>query len=196
MFNSVVLKRAKFFTWTVAILAIISTLTINFFPKTLYYFWFYPPLINQGEFWRLFSPCFIHFEFMGNGIVHILFNLLIWFYFASAIEFLEKNWKLPLIFLISSLSSNIAAFWAYGYNFGGLSGVNFALLGYVGVFILLDKPPYNYLASKSLIIFFIIYMLIGFTGIFGNVANMAHLAGFVSGAVLGFLSSFRNRKNF
>ena len=181
-----ILKQAKFFSWLIAILCIVSTITINVYPRSVYLFYFHPDLIKEGELWRLISPCFIHFSMLGNPFLHIIFNLTMWFYFAVAIENLEKSWKLPLLFFITAIVSNFAAFWAYGYSFGGLSGVIFGLVGYFSVFNYFSKLYYKIIPTQ-LLVFSIAYMIICFTGLLGNVANMAHLGGFLAGGIFGLL---------
>ena len=114
---------------------------------------------------------------------------MLWFYFGIAVENFEPFWKLPLIFFITSLASSITNYLAYGEEFGGLAGVVFGLVGYCFVFNYFSNL-YKKHCPQQMLWFYIIFIFVGFTGIFGETANMGHLAAFVSGAILGFLSSF------
>ena len=85
--------------------------------------------LNGEPFWRLITPIFLHF-----GIVHFIFNSLWLSMLGSRIERLSGSIHLILLVLISGLVSNLAQFWWSGAaNFGGMSGVVYALLGYIWI---------------------------------------------------------------
>jgi GlpG protein len=85
--------------------------------------------ILHGQVWRLITPIFVHLSFL-----HILFNML-WFKdLGYLIEHsFGKNFLLVFV-LISGLFSNILQYLVSGPQFGGMSGVLYAMLGFVWVF--------------------------------------------------------------
>ena len=151
--------------------------------------------LNQGEYWRLLTPIFIHF-----GLAHLTFNMLSLFIFGSRLEARQGGWHLLGIILCSGLLSNFAQYYWGGEDaiFGGFSGVVYGLMGYCMVRERIDRhwqldlPPVFYG-------FMLIWLVIGYTGVlgtigFGNMANAAHSGGLVAGALLGALAGLLLRK--
>ena len=81
----------------------------------------------QFDVWRYFTHALMHFS-----VMHILFNLLWWWYLGGAVEKRLGSGKLIVITLISALLSGYVQHKFSGPWFGGLSGVVYALMGYAG----------------------------------------------------------------
>jgi GlpG protein len=155
------------------------------------YISWYPGLreIGEGQFWRLLTPIFIHF-----GIMHLLFNMLWLRDLGSMVENRKGSWFLGIFIAIVAIISNLAQYLISGPSFGGMSGVVYALLGYIWMKSKYDPNSNLYLHKIT------VYMMIGwfflcFTGLMGDIANAAHTAGLVIGMVWGFLSSPARRKS-
>jgi len=88
---------------------------------------FHPTLaqFTDWQAWRYFTPAFIHFS-----VLHLVFNLLWWWYLGGQIEQRLGSGKLLILLLVGAALPNLAEFFASGPLFGGLSGVVYALLGY------------------------------------------------------------------
>lgn len=86
--------------------------------------WPYDPSL-QFDVWRYFTHALMHFS-----VMHILFNLLWWWYLGGAVEKRLGSGKLIVITLISALLSGYVQHKFSGPWFGGLSGVVYALMGY------------------------------------------------------------------
>lgn len=186
--QSPVLRRAGVFTWLIFALCLVFTLLIRAGAKRemLAYFVFYPPLMAEGEIWRLITPTFLHFSFYGSVIIHLLFNSLIWLNLGGWIEYCEKAWRLPLLFLSTALISNAAAYFSYGVAFGGLSGVAYGLIGYLwwaGRRVVL----YRMILPTKMFYTFLAFLALGYTGLIGNIANSAHLGGLIAGIAFAAL---------
>ncbi len=161
------------------------------------YFFFFSDWGQMGDvtqFWRWITPVFLHF-----GILHFTFNLLWWWDLASLIERLQGSYRLVSVFLALAVFSNLVQFIFSGNRFGGLSGVVFGVLGYVWIYGQVRKT-YPLQLREAVMYMMIGWMLIGFSGVLDNVlgpmANEAHLAGLVGGALLGlfFGNKDKNRK--
>lgn len=143
------------------------------------------PEIMNGQLWRLFTPIFIHFS-----IAHIVFNML-WFYqLGSMIEGRQSALFLLVFIAVSAALSNLGQYFFHGPSFGGMSGVVYALAGYVWI-----RGKYNpgsglYLDRQSVTIM-LVWLVLCFTPILGrSVANAAHVVGLVVGVVWGRTAAF------
>ena len=141
---------------------------------------------------RFITPAFLHFS-----VMHIVFNLLWWWQFGGSIEREQGSQRLLLLFLLTSLASNLAQDLVTGPNFGGLSGVVYGLLGYLWIYKKLnfDSPLF---VHPQIVTFMLIWLVIGYTDILssliGPVANWAHSIGLLSGCLLGAFFSMWDLK--
>ncbi len=141
------------------------------------------PEIAGGEFWRLLTPIFIHF-----GIIHLLFNMLWLKDLGSMVEDRKGSWFLGIFVIIVAVASNLAQYLVSTPNFGGMSGVVYALLGYIWMKGKYDPNSRLYL-HKTIVTMMIAWYFLCLTGLMGNIANAAHTAGLVIGVAWGYLSS-------
>jgi GlpG protein len=139
------------------------------------------PEVMHGEIWRLVSPIFIHY-----GLVHLVFNML-WFYqLGSMIEARQSSLFLFIFIAVSATFSNVAEYVAlhHGAGFGGMSGVVYALAGYIWM-----RGKYNpssglFLDRRSVVVL-LVWLFVCYTGMVGPIANSAHAAGLVVGMIWG-----------
>jgi GlpG protein len=147
---------------------------------------FYPSLsldILITEPWRLLSPAFLHFS-----LLHIVFNTMWWWQLGGSIEKTLGKGALLNLLLISAIASNLGQFFVSGANFGGLSGVVYALVGFVWWYGYL-APEKGLFLSKPIIVFLLFWLVLGFADLLPvNVANTAHLLGLISGCLLALYS--------
>ena len=144
---------------------------------------------SSGQFWRLISPIFIHFS-----LSHILSNLLWWWYFGGKVE--KRIGITPLLTLVvaGGILPNAVQYWMSGPNFGGLSGVVYALLAYVWV-ISQKRPNYGLIMPPALIVVSVAWIILGFSGLLPlPIGNGAHLAGFIVGLIQGWVDCKRPPK--
>ncbi len=83
-----------------------------------------------------------------SSLMHILFNLLWWWYLGGAVEKRIGSGKLVVITVISALLSGFVQHQFSGPWFGGLSGVVYALMGYVWLRGERDPQSGIYLAAR------------------------------------------------
>ena len=143
--------------------------------------------IAEAELWRLVNPIFVHF-----GLMHFVFNGLWLSLLGGRIETLLGPVHLLLLVLVSAVISNMAQFvWTGSVAFGGMSGVIYALLGYIWIRNLLAPHPILAL-PKELIGFMLFWLLFCMTGVLGfllgvGIANAAHFGGLIVGMLLGLI---------
>lgn len=151
----------------------------------LWYFWFAPDRIAQGEVWRLISPCLLHFMIAGLPL-HLLFNMMWWIDLGGAIERYYSWPYLAGLSLLIGVVSNAAEFYVTGnYRFGGMSGIVFGLLGFIYLRGKFDRR-FTISVHPSIMNFMLIWLVLGFIALPG-MANFAHLGGLFGGALLAFL---------
>ncbi len=141
--------------------------------------------VLNGQFWRLFTPIFLHFS-----PLHILFNMYWLHVLGSQIERL-KGPKFFITFVLAlALFSNLAQFFMSGPLFGGMSGVVYGLFGYVFIKCKFDPGDGFYIDSFTANIMFGWFALC-FLGVFPSVANWAHAGGLLVGLAWGYGSALR-----
>lgn len=149
--------------------------------------------LRSGQIWRLFSPALLHF-----GWMHLIFNMLWLWYFGRQIEAIQGSRHMLVLVLLTGIGANLAQYATGTVLFGGMSGVDFALLGYV--WLMSRRAPHSgFFVPQMLVVFMLGWMLFtmtDFAGVvgFGNVANEAHLGGLVVGLILGWYYSERARR--
>jgi len=143
---------------------------------------FYPNLSLNAfleDPFRLIGPAFFHFTWL-----HIIFNTMWWWQLAGSIERILGKMMLINLLLISAIISNVGQYLVSGENFGGLSGVVYALVGFVWWFGHL-APNRGLLLAKPLVGFLLFWLVLGFVDLLPiNIANTAHLLGLLSGCFL------------
>lgn len=145
------------------------------------------PEIRQGEVWRLFTPMFLHFS-----VAHIFFNMWCLRDFGSMVEARQSSWLLVLLVAAFAAISNFAQYLFYGPGFGGMSGVDYALMGYIWIRGKFD-PGSGLFLHPTTVVYMIIWFFACLVGLIPHVANVAHGAGLLSGMAWGYLSSLRYR---
>ena len=143
--------------------------------------------IMQGEVWRIITPIFLHLL-----PLHLLFNLLAIISLGRIVERSEGNLRYGLFVFaaaaIPNLMQGLLPPEYYGNPmFGGLSGVAYALFGFLWIKTTL-RPQMGIYFPTSTVILMLGWLVLGFTGQVGPIANMAHLGGLLVGLAGGWLA--------
>ena len=157
--------------------------------------------VRAGEIWRLFTPMFLHF-----GIAHIAFNMLCLYDFGGQIESRIKSYRFAFIVLatagISAVAQVLVDSWLENTtlypdigNFGGMSGVDYGLFGFIFVraYVLQDR---DYVLQPFTCLIAFGWLIACFASNYGvnlgipSVANTAHVAGMLAGMALGYVPQF------
>ena len=146
--------------------------------------------IRQGQWWRLFTPAFLH-----GDVLHLAMNMVMFYQLGGAIEHHRSTWRLGLLILGIGVVSNlfqalVPSEFGGASQFLGLSGVNYGLFGYLWMKSRYE-PSLGLYIDRGTIVILVAYLLLGFAGVFNTdhvrIANWAHGAGFVTGVVIGIL---------
>ena len=146
---------------------------------------------EDQEVWRYFTHAIVHLS-----VPHILFNLSWFWLFGGAIERRLGSLYFLLLVLVSAAVTGAVQNYFTGPAFFGLSGVVYAVLGYV---LVVDKlHPHSFDLSEGFFTMLLVGLVFGFISpLFGiNIGNAAHISGFILGLVWGFLQSKINIKKF
>lgn len=139
---------------------------------------------DLSQFWRVFTPSLLHFSTM-----HVIFNLLWWWYLGGRIETRIGTTPLLILLFMAGTLPNIIQYYVSGPNFGGLSGVVYAVVGYTWI-MGIRKPAAGIGLPPAYMGFMMIWLALGFTDILGvSVANGAHIGGLFIGLTQGLFDS-------
>jgi len=141
------------------------------------------PEISSGQFWRLITPIIIHFSF-----IHILFNMMWLKDLGSQIENRHSSKYLVLFIAFTAAGSNVAQYLVSGPSFGGMSGIVYALLGYIWIRGKFD-PLSGFFLERTIVMLMIGWFFLCLTGLVGNIANTAHAVGLVMGMTWGYFAA-------
>lgn len=138
----------------------------------------------HGQIWRIITPIFLHM-----GFIHLLFNMLWFLDIGSIIEFkYSKKYLIAFVF-ISGVVSNLFQYAFKGPSFGGMSGVIYAMLGFIWINKKINTS-FEYSLPKHDIFMMIGWFFLCLFGIFPNVANYAHAGGLAIGIWWATLTNF------
>jgi GlpG protein len=138
-------------------------------------------LIREGQVWRPFTPALLH-----GGILHLLLDLQVFYVFGTAVEHVRGTLRLIGLTLLSAAAGNLIQYWWGGPVFCGLSGVGYALYGYVWMKTLF-QPETRFVIPRSMHIMFWAWTLVCFSGLL-PIANGAHSGGLVIGILYGLIT--------
>ncbi len=147
------------------------------------------PDLQWNQPWRLLTPMFLHF-----GIMHIVFNMMWLFRFGNQIEARHGSLVLLLIAVVAQIGGSIAQFHISGPMFGGMSGVVYAVFGFVWM-----QSKYGtrgYALEQSTAVWLMGWLLLCATGMVGSVANAAHAVGLAAGLLAGLPAYLQYRKAY
>ena len=138
----------------------------------------------DGQFWRFLTPVLLHF-----GLAHIAFNMIWMWQLGGPFERRLSSQELLFFILTVGILSNLAEY-VYHPNipFGGMSGVVYGLLGYFwiqGKF----NPRFGMRLHKVIVVMMLVWFVVCWLGLVGNIANMAHTIGLLLGMIWGFVSA-------
>ncbi|CAL9769507.1 unnamed protein product [Musa acuminata subsp. burmannicoides] len=143
-------------------------------------------LVNEHQGWRLLSCIWLH-----AGLIHVITNMLSLLFVGIQLEREFGFARIGLLYIMSGFGGSLLSslFTASRISVGA-SGALFGLLGGMLSELLTNWTIYaNKFAALLTLIFIIVINLA--VGLLPDVDNFAHIGGFVSGFLLGFMLLIR-----
>ena len=143
-------------------------------------------IVQRGDYWRLVAAMFLH-----GGFLHLALNGWALFQLGFVFERLFGSGRFLVTYFVSGIiASTVSSFFIpIGVPGIGASGAIFGILGALIVAIrrspALRHQHWAKALTRQLMIWAAINIVIGFT--IPGIDNNAHLGGFFSGLLLGFL---------
>jgi rhomboid protease GluP len=142
---------------------------------------FGPLTLDGGQWWRLFTACFLHF-----GIVHIGFNMYVLYQVGMTTELLYGRAKYLLIYLLAGVLGNIVSLYVHPLSVGaGASGAIFGVYGAFLGFLLIRRSFIPKMAMAQMVRSAAIFL--GINLFYGMASRTTDLSAHVGGLVTGFL---------
>lgn len=144
-----------------------------------------PGLLERGEYWRLVAAMFLH-----AGWLHWFLNSWALYQLGTLYETLFGSTRFTMVYFISGIVASTASSIHMKEGLGiGASGAIFGILG-AFIFSIRRSPLYrNQPWTKSLIsqlmFWIVVNIAIGFS--FKFIDNTAHVAGLITGLLLGLI---------
>jgi len=142
--------------------------------------------IRAGEVWRLITPIFMH-----GDILHIFFNMSGLSFLGTLIEIRRGTARLAALVLVSAVLCHLGQYLymertlpGTPHLFEGMSGVLYALFGYVWMKSLYHPDQGMHLHPNA-VIFMLLWLALCMTGVLGPIANAEHVIGLVVGVGWG-----------
>lgn len=138
--------------------------------------------LRRGEIWRPITPIFIHFD-----LLHLVMNMWVLYQLGTVIEIRRKTPRLAALVLYAAVASNLGQYLYTGLPFfGGMSGVDLALFGYIWMKGMYEPESGMGMHPKSVMWMMVFLVFTIFHGIPGvPIAHGAHLAGLAAGVLAG-----------
>ncbi|QBO37505.1 rhomboid family intramembrane serine protease [Periweissella cryptocerci] len=144
-----------------------------------------PLIIEQGQWYRLINPIFIHI-----GMEHILLNMITLFFIGNVLERIFGHWRFIVIYMIAGIGGNIAS--AVFAPESVAAGASTAIFGLFGAFLMVGESfwenPYVRRQTQTFIIFIILNLASGFVPNSG-MDNFGHLGGLFTGFLAAYMVS-------
>lgn len=146
--------------------------------------------IAHGQVWRLFTPVLLHGgpNFDQFALMHIVFNMWCLIGLGSMIEARQSSRSLLALVVVIGIVSNLAQWSFAGPYFLGMSGVVYGLLGYIWMKGRFDPSSGLFLPQQTMLMMLIWFFACWFL-MRNTIANYAHTAGLLLGAVWGVVAS-------
>jgi rhomboid protease GluP len=146
-------------------------------------------LVWAGEYWRFFTPMFLHI-----GVIHLIWNLYGMFSLCILVERLFGSGRFGLAYLLTGSGATAVSLLSHDAVSAGASGAAFGLVGIA--FVLMYRRAGSFRAFmddptvRANLVSVGIWIALGFTLIRG-VDNWAHLGGLFFGVLIGLVYTVR-----
>ena len=176
-------------TYILIAINIITFLFMIFYGKSNFITLFgnYPPLVKEGEYYRLFTSMFLHAD-----IIHIACNMYALYVLGPQLESFFGKIKYLIIYLLSGIIGNLFVLIFETNSIGvGASGAIFGLFGALLYFGYHYRVYLGSVIRTQVLPVILINLFIGFTT--PGISNAAHIGGLVGGALTSMAAGVPNK---
>lgn len=144
-----------------------------------------PYVIQQEEYYRLFTSMFLHF-----GFSHLMNNMIMLFFLGRVLEEEIGKWKYLLLYLFSGVAGNILSAvmelkTGEFYISAGASGAIFGVIGALLYITIRNHGRLRELSGRGMLFMTACSIYHGFAS--AGVDNMAHIGGLLAGFLAAIL---------
>lgn len=136
--------------------------------------------VRHGQVWRLITPIFVHY-----GVLHLVFNMLWLVDLGGQVERTRGSLFTLAFVIVTAVISNLGEYAWSGPFFGGMSGVVYALFGYVWIKGRYE-PHLGMGVTQQTVVIMLAWLVLCMIGLIGSVANAAHLVGLILGVAAAY----------
>ncbi|MEI5905852.1 rhomboid family intramembrane serine protease [Bacillus spongiae] len=145
-------------------------------------------LILDGEWWRFFTPTFLHI-----GLLHLLMNTIALYFIGSEVERIFGKVRFLFIYLLSGMFGSMASFLFTDSLSAGASGAIFGCFGALLYFGYTYPQIFFRTMGMNVLLIIGINLLFGFS--IQGIDNAAHIGGLLGGFVATGIVHFPNQKS-
>ena len=144
-----------------------------------------PRIMEDEEYYRLFSSMFLHF-----GFEHLMNNMVTLVLLGWNLEIEIGKFKFLVIYILSGLGGNFLSawyeVWTADYSISaGASGAIFGVIGALLYVAMRNRGRIGDISGRGIVFMIILSLYYGFTS--SGVDNLSHIGGLITGFVLGIL---------
>jgi rhomboid protease GluP len=139
-------------------------------------------LILAGQYWRLFTPMFLH-----GSVLHLGFNMYALYIFGPGLERFYGHGRFIVLFILGGFAGNVFSFMFSASPSLGSSTAIFGLLAAEGVFLYQNQKIFGRGSRKALNNIIMIAVVNLIIGLSPGIDNWGHMGGLLGGAIFAFL---------
>jgi rhomboid protease GluP len=132
------------------------------------------PLIKEGEWWRFFTPIFLHI-----GFFHLFMNTMALYYLGMTVERLYGSWRFFVIYLLAGFFGTLGSFLFTSSLSAGASGAIFGLFGALLYFGTVYRHLFLQTMGTNIIGLIVLNLVFGL--IIPGIDNAGHIGGLIGG---------------
>ncbi|XP_026666138.1 RHOMBOID-like protein 3 isoform X2 [Phoenix dactylifera] len=146
----------------------------------------YKKVVEEGEGWRLLACTWLH-----AGVVHLLANMLSLLFIGVRLEQEFGFVKIGILYILSGFGGSLLSCLSIRTNISvGASGALFGLLGAILSELIINWTIYANKCAALLTLVVVISINLA-VGMIPHVDSSAHIGGFITGFLLGFILLIR-----
>ncbi|WP_232713420.1 rhomboid family intramembrane serine protease [Bacillus xiapuensis] len=134
----------------------------------------YNPLILEGEWWRFFTPMFLHI-----GLLHLLMNTVTLYVLGTVVERIYGRLRFLFLYIFAGFAGTLASFLTNMNLSAGASGAIFGCFGALLYFGMMHRRQFFRTMGMNVIFIIIINLVFGFT--VPGIDNAGHIGGLIGG---------------